>query len=244
MRVRNLSLSSIAALLAGIAGIGTASAGNVEIDNLGVYPGGSTTVTVTSPAYGPANPTTGLILLGTTTGETIPVFCVDLFHDIGEGSIGPYPYYTASVSYDNSDPSSPSGPGNGNMLSSMTSGEIQTLADIGAHEYIYDKSNPLLPDIETAIAGAIWTVEYNATVVAPDSTTQLLLDKYVTYAEAHPETFSLGLFPFGDTQGFANTQGFVVGVPEPSTWAMALMGFMGLGYAAFRRRGKREAIAG
>ena len=34
-------------------------------------------------------------------------------------------------------------------------------------------------------------------------------------------------------------------VPEPSTWAMMLLGFVGLGYAAFRRTGKaRHAIAG
>jgi len=26
------------------------------------------------------------------------------------------------------------------------------------------------------------------------------------------------------------------GVPEPSTWAMMVLGFMGLGYAAFRQR--------
>jgi PEP-CTERM motif len=31
-------------------------------------------------------------------------------------------------------------------------------------------------------------------------------------------------------------------VPEPSTWAMMLLGFMGLGYAGYRR-GKRNAPA-
>jgi len=112
-------------------GIGTAAAGTVEIDSLAVYPGGSTTVSVVSPAYGPASVITGLILLGTTGGQTIPVFCVDLFHDIGIGSIGPYTYYAAPVTTDSSDASSPSGPGNGNPLSATVSGEIQTLADIG-----------------------------------------------------------------------------------------------------------------
>jgi hypothetical protein len=29
-------------------------------------------------------------------------------------------------------------------------------------------------------------------------------------------------------------------IPEPSTWAMMLIGFAGLGYAAFRRRAKRD----
>jgi MYXO-CTERM domain-containing protein len=39
--------------------------------------------------------------------------------------------------------------------------------------------------------------------------------------------------------------GFAAGVssvPEPSTWAMALMGFAGLGYAAFRRN-RRESVS-
>lgn len=33
------------------------------------------------------------------------------------------------------------------------------------------------------------------------------------------------------------------GVPEPSTWAMLLLGFAGLGYAGFRRTGKSPRIA-
>jgi hypothetical protein len=33
------------------------------------------------------------------------------------------------------------------------------------------------------------------------------------------------------------------GVPEPATWAMMVLGFMGLGYAAFRRSAKGRAPA-
>jgi hypothetical protein len=33
------------------------------------------------------------------------------------------------------------------------------------------------------------------------------------------------------------------GVPEPSTWAMMVLGFAGLGYAAFRRNSKVRALA-
>jgi len=37
---------------------------------------------------------------------------------------------------------------------------------------------------------------------------------------------------------------FTVGsVPEPSTWAMMVLGFAGLGYAAFRRNSKARAVA-
>jgi len=39
--------------------------------------------------------------------------------------------------------------------------------------------------------------------------------------------------PGGDTPGGATA------VPEPSTWAMLLLGFAGLGYAGFRRKGTR-----
>ncbi len=35
---------------------------------------------------------------------------------------------------------------------------------------------------------------------------------------------------------------FTTGVPEPSTWAMLLIGFGGLGYAAFRRRSRSGAL--
>ena len=30
-----------------------------------------------------------------------------------------------------------------------------------------------------------------------------------------------------------------IGVPEPSTWAMMILGFAGVGYMAYRRRGQR-----
>jgi hypothetical protein len=40
---------------------------------------------------------------------------------------------------------------------------------------------------------------------------------------------------------FTNTANLVV--PEPSAWAMMAVGFMGLGYAAFRRSSKARAIA-
>ena len=33
----------------------------------------------------------------------------------------------------------------------------------------------------------------------------------------------------------------VISVPEPSTWGMMALGFMGLGYAAYRRAGRRRA---
>ena len=40
---------------------------------------------------------------------------------------------------------------------------------------------------------------------------------------------------FGFTYAFATT-GAVSGVPEPSTWAMMLIGFAGIGFVAYRRQ--------
>jgi hypothetical protein len=47
------------------------------------------------------------------------------------------------------------------------------------------------------------------------------------YAFSGPLTLYIGI-PVGEA--------FVVGVPEPSTWAMLLIGFAGIGFAAFRKR--------
>ncbi len=45
-------------------------------------------------------------------------------------------------------------------------------------------------------------------------------------------------FPGGEIRTQLFLEGVPGGVPEPSTWAMMLVGFAGLGYAAFRRNGK------
>ena len=56
-----------------------------------------------------------------------------------------------------------------------------------------------------------------------------------------------GLSPF-ESATFATTENAfefsILPVPEPSTWAMMVLGFAGLGYAAFRRNSKdRVAVA-
>jgi PEP-CTERM motif len=46
---------------------------------------------------------------------------------------------------------------------------------------------------------------------------------------------------FGFTYAFA-AAGFSSGVPEPSTWAMMLIGFAGLGLMAYRRQKKTDGL--
>jgi hypothetical protein len=57
------------------------------------------------------------------------------------------------------------------------------------------------------------------------------------------DTLTISALHGSDATGFSNS--FVEStIPEPSTWAMMLIGFAGLGYAAIRRGKKvRSALA-
>ena len=71
---------------------------------------------------------------------------------------------------------------------------------------------------------------------------------------ANQEVLITGLAPFSQLT-FTSTQNafefsvfphgtpFNPGTPEPSTWAMMMLGFAGLGYTAFRRNAKAGALA-
>jgi PEP-CTERM motif len=57
-----------------------------------------------------------------------------------------------------------------------------------------------------------------------------------------------GLSPFTQVNFSSTRNAFefslgTIGAPEPSTWAMMVIGFAGLGYAAFRRNSKGRALA-
>ena len=64
----------------------------------------------------------------------------------------------------------------------------------------------------------------------------------MTYAEGHVADYSEGLYG-SISQGFGTSQGFVVGTPEPSTYAMMVIGFAGLGFAGYRKTKAKPAFA-
>ena len=216
-----------------------ASAGTVGVTDVEVAPYPYNTLHVESSSY-VGNPIAGLILLGTTGGKIIPVFCVDLFHEINIGGHSPIPYVTGPVLTDSSGQYS----GTGNPLSVLQEGAIQTLVDVGFEDYAKGAAN--LGDKLTALQGAIWAIEYGATVTSGNADIESLIGSDISFGNSNPASFSLGLYPVGEGQGFGTTQGFVTAgnVPEASSWAMMMLGFAGLGFAAFHRSPRREAVAG
>jgi PEP-CTERM motif len=250
MKVLTLALASTAAVLAA----SNAHAAQLDITNVAVQSYETTAISGTiNGGTIDENPITTLLLLTTTTASILPVFCVDLFHDINIGAYSPpLPYITGTVSTDSTGVQ----PGTGNLLPNPpVPGEIQALANLGVADYLGGVTNA---DVYTAIAAAIWYDEYNTganslsvtgdSVVgsaAPGSPATGLIALDLAYAAANATNYSTGLYPGTTGQGFTGYgQGFVVGVPEPSTWAMMLLGFAGLGYAASRRNVRREAFVG
>ena len=230
-RLRRVAGPLAAALLGTTA---VASAQQVDVTNVTLDPYFSEQLDVSG--FGAEN--AGVILLTTTTGSILPVFCVDLYHIIYAQWYNPaLPYAFGPVTTNSSGPDS----GTGNSLSPTTQeGAIQALATQGYHDYVTNDPNA---NDYVAIQGAIWQIEYGVAVTSTNSTIDKAISGDVSWADSNPLGYTEGLYPVGPGgQGFGTTQGFVTGVPEASTWAMMAMGFAGLGYAAFRRTGKREPV--
>ena len=235
MRNLLLSCTAAAALLGTIA---VASAQEVDIKSVGLDPSyGTWTLTLDGGSAGTRNEAAGMILLTTTTGSILPVFCVDVFHTIYLTTYDPPLPYTFTALTHNSN----GAVGGGNALPDGVPYEIQALANLGLHDW---KTNPGDGDTLAALQGAVWQLEYGGSVTSSSSAMNAMIAADVIWAGAHPASYAYALYPIGpDGQGFGGTQGFGPGVPESSTWAMMLIGFAGLGYAAIRKAGRASISA-
>jgi hypothetical protein len=235
--MRNLLLSCTAAT-ALLGTMAIASAQEVDIKSVGLDPSyGTWTVYLSGGTAGARDEAAGMILLTTTSGSIMPVFCVDVFHTITLGSYSPpLPYTFAPLTHDSNGPV-----GGGNVLPVGVPYEIQALANLGLHDW---KTNPGNGDALAALQGAVWQIEYGGSVTSGNGIMDAMISADVLWAGANPASVAYALYPIGpDGQGFGVTQGFGPGIPEPSTWAMMTLGFASLGYAAMRRASKASVSA-
>jgi hypothetical protein len=231
---RHLSVAACAALLA-MGVVSEASAVTLNVTGAGMY--SNNTITL----KGNAGQLAGPILLSTAS-SSFWVFCVDIFDTItvnvgSQHNFSPALIYTTNQVKTNSS----TGSGTGTAIGTGISGEIQYLANLGV-AIASTSPSITVQNQETAIQAAIWNIEYGAgsavegtgDTLAGGQTFALentLIQSYMTQASTNAVSgYASGIYSTG-------SQAFVTGVPEASTWAMMLLGFVGVGFTAYRRKG-------
>jgi hypothetical protein len=178
----------------------------------------------------------GLIHLITPSG-TVDAWCLDVY-DMLSGS-GTY----------NVGPVHPPLPGVP-ILTAAQIGEIGALMvhgdDLVAAPPPGDNAN----DVATAIAVAIWSVEYGTAVPSGftynyvDSTVASLAPLYDNDAISGvwaPFT-GYSALSYTNEQTLTSNQTVFAVIPEPSTWAMMLLGLGGLGFAGYRSSRRAASV--
>jgi len=232
--MKKLLLSTALAL--GLASPGYA--GNINVTSYGLPDGDAYNIVTTTATGVPDTPYsyyTGPISFTLSTGQTITVYCADLDHYLQ--SNGTYAMVPLTIN------------GEGDAISETDSDRIGWIATIGSKELKASQAVGLPAvqkvldlDWSTAAQAAIWDIAYSkehATSTSGDTTINndigiLLGDVFTDRGRA------LALDPYG--QGWwasaSASQQQVMGfaAPEPSTWAMAVMGFGFVGLMAVKRR--------
>jgi hypothetical protein len=165
-------------------------------------------------------PWTTPILMTDSNNVVHVVFCDDLNHDVYVGGGQSLAYVTGFVTVD----------GAGNPLTEAVSNEMGQLASIGQYDYAHGNENGAI-----AAQAAIWGLEYNILVSSTDSSieTQILQDLTI---HDNGRGFARGIISQVGTQSQITG-----GVPEPSTWALMLMG---VGMLGLSLRKQARAIRG
>jgi hypothetical protein len=197
---------------------GLASATNITVTNYGLPdPASFGSVTTLGYSY-----YTGPIVLTTSIGS-LTVYCADLDHTIYPGTTYIYAYGPLTQN------------GLGQALSQPLSNELGQIAGIGKTALAHGDN-----DLAAAAQAAIWSLEYNTTptFAAPLGTIAADYGNLLTATYHNNGQWGEAIIPAGEgwPANAGATQQMVLGVPEPSMWAMLLTGFAGLGFAGRRRR--------
>jgi PEP-CTERM motif len=258
-------LNNFAAALLGCAcgalTVGSEAKANILITSAGIYDGSQISVN------GQNEYATALGLTAQTSPSTLFwVFCVDISHNIYVNINSQLVYgtpiaFTAGTVTTNSNGAQS---GTGTPLSPMpqVSQEIQFLASTGVN--IANTAGSQTPtswssavkDQLQEVQAAIWAVEYGYTI-SPTSGVgkintgngtenldiQTLMNSAATFVGSNPGAPEAGAIyaTGGTTQGQATGTPvplLTTDVPEPSTWAMMILGFCGVGFMAYRRKSK------
>jgi hypothetical protein len=150
---------------AAVIGLGAASApsfaSNINVDNVQLPYGQNLNLNgyIDGSSYSDNGQLAGQIVLtindfGSTSQYTLPVWCVDIFHDIALGGSG-YQYSVGALSTDHS--SNPA------TLSGL---QITEITDLASYGNALMRSNPS-NQISAEVQAAIWTVEYNFNQLPP-----------------------------------------------------------------------------
>ena len=212
-------------------------------------------------------------ILVTTSSSSFWVFCVDMYHNITVTIGSQYPlnlaYTTGPVTTDSS---TGSGTGT-TLVSPVPqeiqylANKYLSLATTTMNT---TPQNLALQNELTAVQGAIWNIEYGnsaakadlSSTIAGGTTAASILAMNTAISDDEAEALAnwtngvtSGLFSdesqglIGGTSqalvtgGIGGTPHPVTGVPEASTWAMMLLGFLGVGFVAYRRKVKPALMA-
>lgn len=228
--LRNMLCATAFALTTAAAGQASAA---TEVYINSVTLGNDAKVAITSPSLNETTYSDAISLIANfgigPSADTFQVwaFCIDLYREIGQGPVG-LQYHVDSLTDD----------GAGNALSGTQVSRIYGLANLG-----YNLIQGGASDLQNRLSGiqaAIWSIEYGPTFSFVSD--RPVVNTYMSTYKALAETDTLtGYGAYALLSDDGKTQGFVIGVPEPATWAMMIIGFGAVGMMVRSRR--RLALA-
>ncbi len=210
----------------------------------------SNTALISGPGYSTINAYIGPVTFTANSGGpndpnfSLTAYCVDIYHDMFLGPLNGgngYAYHNEALTTD-SKTSTPSGQ-NGAPLSAFQLREIKWLLDYS--DFLDDSIATDISHKQAGIQGAIWEVENLNITVNGSVVVNHFINKYKADAAAVATKAPNGSHAFGSI--FADDYGhqafaYGLGVPEPATWTMMILGFGGVG-AVLRRRRQSAALA-